>query len=242
MIPHLAPWQWGLGLFCGFIVGVGKTGAPGFASLVVPLMVLLVGDARLAAAWTLPILITADFFAISYWRRHAEARTLFVLIPWVFAGMAVGAAALSLSEPVLRRMVATLVLWMLLQNLWQRWRQSAGGRSAGPVYGVAAGFATTVANAAGPVMNLYLLSKRLPKETYVATGAWFFLVVNLTKVPIYTGYHLFSRDSLLFDAWIAPAVVAGAFSGFWVVRRTPQRVFDLVILVVTAISVPLLFR
>jgi len=242
LIPDFTFWQWTLGIACALIVGVGKTGAPGIASLVVPLMVLIIDDARYAAAWTLPILSTADFFAVWYWRRHAEARTLFSLIPWVLAGMAGGAAALSLSEPVMRRIVAAVVVWMLLQNLWQRWRQSQAGRSAGPIYGVAAGFATTVANAAGPVMSLYLLSKRLPKETFVATGAWFFLVVNLSKIPIYMSYKLFSATSLTFDALMVPAVILGAIAGRWVVGRTPQRVFDLLIIVVTAISVPLLFK
>ncbi len=77
-------------------------------------------------------------------------------------------------------------------------------------FGIVAGFATTVANAAGPVMNLYLLSKKLPKEQFVATGAWFFFVLNLVKFPIYAGYHLFSRDSLMFNLIEVPMVLAGA--------------------------------
>ena len=83
-----------------------------------------------------------------------------------------------------------------------RWWQSAG-------YGASAGFATTVANAAGPVMNLYLLARRLPKHEFVATGAWFFFVVNLVKLPIYAGHGLIDRRSLLFDLALAPSVVGG---------------------------------
>ena len=58
------------------MIGVAKTGAPGEGTMIAPLMVLTVGDARLAAAWTLPVLSTADVFAVLYWRRHAEARQL----------------------------------------------------------------------------------------------------------------------------------------------------------------------
>jgi uncharacterized membrane protein YfcA len=240
---HLAPWQWMLGIACALVVGIGKTGAPGISSLIVPLMVLLVNDARLAAAWTLPILITADIFAVWYWRRHAEARTLFSLIPWVLAGMAAGTAALSFSEPVLRKIVALVVTLMLITNLYQRWRKTkTESKGSGPMYGIAAGFSTTVANAAGPVMSLYLLSKRLPKEQFVATGAWFFLVVNLSKIPIYAGYHLFSRASLTFNALMVPAVIVGALAGRWIVTRIPQVVFDALIIVVTAASVGLLLR
>lgn len=171
---------------------------------------------------------------------------LFTLIPWVAGGMAMGTAALSFSEPVLRRIVLIVVSLMLIANLWQRWRPRAAGtqgsRASGAIYGVAAGFATTVANAAGPVMNLYLLSKRLPKETFVATGAWFFLVVNLSKIPIYASYGLFSAESLTFNLALAPIVIAGAIAGRGVIRRTPQRVFDLVVLGITGISILLLIR
>ena len=75
-MPHLATWQWLLGIFCAFMIGVAKTGAPGVGTMIAPLMVLTIGDARLAAAWTLPVLSTADVFAVAYWRRHAEARQL----------------------------------------------------------------------------------------------------------------------------------------------------------------------
>jgi uncharacterized protein len=242
IIPHLAAWQWVLGVLTAFIVGVGKTGAPGVGTLIVPLMVMSVGDARYAAAWTLPILSTADIFAVWYWRRSAEAKTLFALAPWVLVGMAGGAAALGLSEPVLRKIVAVIVLLMLITSLWQRARKAKQVRGNAATYGISAGFASVVSNAAGPVMNLYLLSQRLPKEIFVATGAWFFFIVNLSKVPIYAAYHLFSRESLTFNLMMAPAVIAGAMGGRWVVRHTPQSVFDVLIIGITAISTVLLFR
>ena len=57
---------------CAVFVGIAKTGVPGLAILVVPLMVFVAGDARQSAGWLLPILCTADVFALYYWRRHAE--------------------------------------------------------------------------------------------------------------------------------------------------------------------------
>jgi hypothetical protein len=101
---------------------------------------------------------------------------------------------------------------------------------------VAAGFATTVANAAGPVMSLYFLSRRLPKDEFVATGAWFFFLINLIKVPIYGGLGLFSVRSLLFDACLLPAVAAGAVLGRTVMRRLKQQTFERVVLSLTTIA------
>jgi uncharacterized membrane protein YfcA len=224
------------------MIGVAKTGAPGVGSLIAPLMVLTVGDARLATAWTLPILSTADVFAVLYWRRHAEARQLLSLIPWVLAGMAGGALALSLSELVIRRMIGVIIVAMLAIYLWRRWNPTGPTGGNAPFYGICTGFATVVANAAGPVMNLYLLSKHLPKEKFVATGAWFFFAVNLMKSPIYAWYHLYSRPSLVFDLLMVPLVLAGAYAGQWLVRRMPQRVFEVLVIGLTAVSCLFLFR
>ena len=85
----------------------------------------------------------------------------------------------------LRRILGCIVLAMLAVNLARRWKPGVRVGGHPSYYGIAAGFATTVANAAGPVMSMYLLMKNLPKEQFVATGAWFFLVVNLAKLPIY---------------------------------------------------------
>jgi uncharacterized membrane protein YfcA len=109
-------------------------------------------------------------------------------------------------------------------------------------YGIATGFSTTVANAAGPVMNLYLLTRRLPKEDFVATGAWFFFAVNLTKVPIYAGYRLFSGNSLMFDLMMVPAVTVGAVTGRWLLRHVRQNVFEALVVGLTAVSSLFLFR
>src|SRR5512141_1591231 len=121
-MPHLAPWQWLLGIFSAFMIGVAKTGAPGVGTMVAPLMVLTVGDARLAAAWTLPVLSTADVFAVAYWRKQAEARQLFSLIPWVLVGIAGGAVALSLNELVIRKIIGGIIVGMVVIYLWRRWR------------------------------------------------------------------------------------------------------------------------
>ncbi len=242
MLPDFARWQWLLGLISAVAIGIAKTGMPGLGSFVAPLMVLAVGDARYAAAWTLPILSTADVFAVLYWRRHADTRKLFSLIPWVAAGMVGGALALSLSEHALRRMVGAVVVLMLVVYIARK-RNPQGDIAGSPFfYGIVAGFASTIANAAAPVMNMYLISRKLSKEQFVATGAWFFLVINLAKVPIYSWHHLFSRTSLMFDLFMAPAVICGALAGLSIVHRVPQRVFDTLIIALTAISAVVLFR
>lgn len=224
------------------MIGIAKTGAPGVGTLVSPLMVMAVGDARLATGWALPILLMADVFAVFYWRRHAETWRLFSLIPWVLVGVVAGAAALTLSELVIRRTIGVIVLLMLLIYLRRRLRPATDVHGSPSFYGFGTGFASTVANAAGPVMNLYLLSQKLPKEQFVATGAWFFLILNLVKAPVYGWYGFYSQQSLTFDLMLAPAVFCGAVTGRWLVFKIPQKLFETVVIALTAVGVVLLFR
>ena len=248
--PALPLWRWVLGAVCAFGVGVAKTGVPGLGILVVPLMVQAAGDARQSAGWLLPMLCSADVLAVAYYRRHAHARRLFSLLPWVLLGMGGGSLLLSGPELLLRRVVGGIVLAMIAVRL-RRARSAAApaaasvpsprepmGRAA--AYGVSAGFATMVANAAGPVMNMYLLAKRLPKEEFIATGAWFFLVINLCKLPVYASHGLIGARSLVFDLVLLPALIAGAISGRAIAARLPQRSFELAILGLTVFAALLL--
>jgi len=165
----------------------------------------------------------------------------------VLGGIAVGSVTLAAPERRLRLLVAAIVIVMI--GLRLRGRRVAGNDAGAPApdrwwqaagYGVSAGFATTVANAAGPVMNLYLLARRLPKQEFVATGAWFFFVVNLLKLPIYAWHGLIDRRSLMFDLALAPAVVAGALLGRVLLRRMPQGIFDRLVMALTVCAAALL--
>ena len=232
-----------MGAAAAFFVGIAKTGVPGLGILVVPMMVIAVGDARQSAGWLLPVLCMADLFAVWYWGRHAAASKLFSLAPWVIAGMVGGAFALSLHERQIRVLVGLIVLLMLVAYLRRRMRPPTEVVTVAPApYGIAAGFATTVANAAGPVMNMYLLSKRLPKEEFVAIGAWFFFMINLAKIPLYAWHGLFTRTSLSFDAMMFPPVLAGALTGRWLIHRIPAPLFEGMVVFFTVLSLWFLFR
>lgn len=241
-MAELELWQYAAGAACAFMVGMAKTGMPGLGILAVPLMVLTVGDARLSAGWLLPILCCADLFAVYYWRKHSAAGRLFSMMPWVLAGVVAGALTLTLPEKQVRPLVGLIILAMLCLYLWRRYRADQISVAHPMPYGIAAGFATTVANAAGPVMSLYLLSMRLPKEDFVATGAWFFFFINLVKLPIYWWQGLLSAQSLWFGVAVSPAVLAGALAGRWLIHKIPAHIFEGSVIILTAISTFLLLR
>lgn len=243
-MPDLPLWKWLLGAVCAFSIGVAKTGVPGLGILAVPLFVFTVDDARLSAAWLLPVLIVADCYAVISYRKQAAANALFSLLPWVMAGMAGGAAVLVYPDGVIRPLVGGITLSMLLLFLW-RLRFAKGPPPTGwwfsGFFGSTAGFATMVANAAGPIMNIYLLSRKLPREEFVATGAWFFFFVNLSKVPVYSMHGLFSQEGLLFDTVLVIPTLAGAMVGRKLISRIPEKVFLTAVIVLAFVATILLF-
>ncbi|MFJ9884529.1 sulfite exporter TauE/SafE family protein [Streptomyces sp. NPDC091287] len=110
------------------------------------------------------------------------------------------------------------------------------GRTAARGYGVLGGFTTMVANAGGPVMSLYLLSAGFRKLGFLGTSAWFFLILNVSKVPFSVGLGLIDARSLLLDACLLLFVLPGAYLGRVCVDRINQKVFDRIVIGATVIG------
>ncbi len=83
-----------------------------------------------------------------------------------------------------------------------------------------------LANAAGPVIQLYFLARRLPKMEMIGIGARFFLLVNLIKIPLNAHLSLITSESLLVNLKLLPGVVLGIIAGRWLIGRVPQAVFE----------------
>jgi uncharacterized membrane protein YfcA len=111
-----------------------------------------------------------------------------------------------------------------------------------PLTGMTAGFTTMVANAAGPIMMLYLLAMRLPKIVFVGTAAWYFFVLNLFKVPFSVSLGLINPASLGVALWVGPFAVLGALVGRPIVERMNQRLFELVALSLTFVAALVMLR
>lgn len=217
-------------------MGFAKTAVPGAAILAVMLMAVAFPpqDTKLSVGALLPVLLVGDVFAVAWYRRHARWDRLLRLLPYVAAGMVPGAIVLYLATGgQLRPLLGVLVLFLLVLEVCRRkfgWERLSGRWWFVAVMGVLAGFGTTVGNAAGPVMSIYLISQGVLKEEFIGTAAWFFLIVNLTKLPIYVGGGMITPVTLHFDLWIAPLAALGAFFGVYVLGRIPQKLFDLLAL------------
>jgi len=100
--------------------------------------------------------------------------------------------------------------------------------------GLASGVTTMVANAAGPVMAIYLIAMRLPQYEFVGTSAVFFLVVNLIKVPFSSALGLISPRTLSLNLVLCPAVAVGVFAGRKLLAHIPRKTFESLVLILAA--------
>lgn len=247
-------WQFATLASASALVGFSKTAVSG-ANTVSLAVFAAVLPARESTGVLLPILIAGDLIAVLVYRRHAHWPTLLRLFPAVAAGVVAGAVfMLWADDDAVRTSIGAILLLMAGVTLWRRRTPAAaepegepepgprtdaaslGGRIKARSYGMLGGFTTMVANAGGPVMSLYLLSAGFRKLGFLGTSAWFFLIVNTSKVPFSVGLGLIDARSLLLDAALVLFVVPGAYLGRKCVDRINQRLFEQLVLAATVLG------
>ena len=237
---------WILAAFAAIVVGLSKTGVPGLGMLAVAIFANLM-PTKQASGFVLPLLIFGDLVAVLSYRRHTEWSHLRRLFLWTGAGVVLGTVAMSqINNRQAQLLVGGMIVALVGLHLWRKRHATTGARAPSatdvpshgawfaPTIGVLAGFTTLIANAAGPLMAIYLLAMRLPKMAFVGTSAVFFLLLNLFKVPFMVGLDLITRDSFSFNLAVVPAVLAGAFLGRWLLPRVSQVWFERIALALSA--------
>jgi uncharacterized protein len=246
---HLELWQWALGALGAFLVGLSKTGIPGLGILNVAIFAL-VFPARESVGLVLVILICGDIVAISTYRRDASWPHLLRLFPWAATGVVLGYFALGRVDDIqMRHLIGVILLGLVaFQYIRSRRPVRPDGEAQvirpwlAPLAGITAGFTTMVANAAGPVMVLYLLAMRLPKIVFVGTAAWYFFTLNVFKLPFSASLGLINPASLSVALWLGPFALIGALIGRPIVDRLNQRLFELIALALTFVAALLMIR
>ncbi len=228
---------WVLACVAALVVGLSKTGVPGVGILAAVIMVS-VFPAKQSVGALLPMLVAGDVLAIAYYRRHADWRRVLELLPSVVAGMAAGALVLDrLDSQQLKPFLGALILLLLILELLRRrmgWTKVPHNVWFVIVMGALAGFTTTVGNVGGPVMNIYLISKGLSKERFMGTIAWYFFIINCSKVPVFYFLGMIDNQTLSFDLVMIPGIIIGAVAGRYILAWIRADLFKLLVLVLAA--------
>ncbi|MFW6212505.1 MAG: sulfite exporter TauE/SafE family protein [Spirochaetota bacterium] len=240
LAASLATSEWVWVAVAALLIGMAKAGLAGAAIFGIPVMATIFG-AQESTGIVLPMLIAADIVAVIYYRRHAQWNIVLQLLPWTLLGIGTGVFVGDVvSDDVFRILLAIIVLvglaLMTYRELYHSDIVLPRKLWIAAILGTVAGFSTMVGNAAGPLMSLYLLSMGLEKNQLIGTGAWFFFVVNVIKVPFHVIFWgTITFETLVIDLLAVPVIVGGVFLGLVLVRLIPEKAYRYFIIVSTTI-------
>lgn len=232
--------SWILATLAAFVIGMSKAGIKGIAVINVTLMALAFG-AKESTGMVVPLLILADIFAVLYYNRHTQWSYVFKVLPWMVFGLVIGVfLGKDLPEDLFRIGMAIIIIITVLMMYWwdskkiktvpTHWAFSGS-------IGTMAGITTMVGNLAGAFSNIYFLAMRLPKNHFIGTAAWLFLIINVLKLP----FHIFvwetiSQQTLMLNVKLLPGILLGFFVGIRIIKKINETFFRKMILVLTALG------
>jgi uncharacterized protein len=240
IINSLSQTQWIILSLSALLIGLAKTGMNG---LNLPAIVALAFffDGKTSTGIVLPMLIAADFIGVSYYIKSTNWKYIFILLPYTLLGII---AALFVGKNIsndLFNIIMSILIIIALVIMLYREKNNNGEIpvhwSFSLVLGFLGGFATMIGNVAGPLMAIYLLSMKLPKNNYIATAAVFFALINIIKLP----FHIFfwntvNMKSITLDAMIIPFIAIGAGIGIFIIKKIPEKSFKYFIISLTGFS------
>jgi len=238
--------QWLVLALGAMIIGMDKAGLRGIGIIAVPLYAAVLG-AKMSTGVVLPLLLVGDVCALITYRNRVAFSYLKKMLPMTLVGLVLG---MFLGRIVpdrifavcLAAIVAVCLILMVYKEikgadlrLPDHWAAHSGA-------GLLGGLSTMMGNAAGPIMAAYLLALDLPKAIFIGTGAVFFFIVNVLKLPVHIFlWQTMRADTLLLSASLAPLILLGLGLGFLVVKIIPDRPFRFFIIAATAVGTIRLF-
>ncbi len=238
---------WALAYTAIFLLGVSKSGLKGLSIFNVTLLALAFG-ARESTGILMPLLLVGDVFAVIYYNRHAQWKYILQFLPWMILGILIGVViGKDLPEKQFKiGMVIVIFISLAVLIFWDKRRSKSvpSHWSFASGIGVFAGICTMIGNLAGAFTNIFFLAMRLPKNEFVGTAAWLFLITNVFKLPFHIWvWRTITKESLLIDLKLLPAIFFGMLLGVWLVKIISEKHYRQFVLFVTAAgAVAILFR
>lgn len=219
---------------------MAKTGIHGAGMMAVPLLALIFGG-QLSSGILLPILCLGDVMGVLYYHRHASWFHLKKLFPWAALGTVLGTVVGGvIDDTAFKVVMGVIIVFSVGIMIWlERGRKEEvpDNKWFASLTGIAGGFTSMVGNLASSVVAIYFLTMRLPKNAFIGTAAWFFLVINWFKVP----FHIFiwktiTWNTFLLDLSTLPFIGIGAYLGIVVVKRIKDQAYRWFIIIMTLVA------
>ena len=234
-----------LALFGALCIGLSKSGLAGTATLNVVIMARIF-EGNTSVGIVLPMLIVADFMGFLINRKGGSWRQILPMVPAAVIGVLIGWVAGKFfldpdDKQTPRIVIGVLILALLAFNVLLHHRREqlmalTRHRTFTWGMGFISGVTTMLANAAGPVMTVYLLAQRLEKKEHLGVFCRFFLFINLFKLPFSGNLGLVTGPSLMTNLVLLPGVIAGIVLGWQILKRIKQDAFESVLAWLTAFA------
>ena len=240
-LPELTAPQYAALAIGAMGIGFSKAGFAGVSMLHV-VIYASVFDPKASTGVLLPMLVFGDVCAIGFFGRAANWSQVRRLLPPTLAGVLIGWRLMDrLDEQQFKLVVGGIILILAGLQAFRMRRPEALSALPGHVgfaitLGILAGVTTMLANAAGPVVALYLLAVAMPKWELIGTAAWLFLILNVLKLPLSAEQGLIDAGTLVVDASLVLWIPIGMAAGQWLVGRVPQVAFNWILLGFTVIA------
>jgi len=237
--------DWSLILVAAFIIGLSKAGLKGIDMMNVTIMAIVFGG-KASTGIVLPLLCVADIMAVKYYHRHAQRSHFWKLIPWMMIGILIGVyVGKDLNEVVFRKLMAIIIISTVIIMLVLEFRKSVtvpANKLFVANMGLIAGFTTMLGNLAGAFSNIYFLAMRMPKNDFIGTAAWLFLVINLFKLPFQVFYWKnINLVTLQTDLLLLPALIGGFWAGLKIVSKIKDDSYRKVVILLTLMGAIVMF-
>ena len=228
-----------------FIIGLAKAGLKGIDMLNVTIMAIVFGG-KASTGIVLPLLCAADIMAVRYYHRHAQWPHFWKIIPWMIVGVLIGVyVGKDMNEALFRKIMATIIVLTVIIMVALEWRKSLtipGNKLFVITMGLVSGITTMLGNLAGAFSNIYFLAMRLPKNDFIGTAAWVFLVINFFKLPFQIIYWKnITASSLLTDLVLLPFLALGFWAGIKIVAAIKDDRYRQIVIVLTLIGAVFIF-
>ena len=233
------------------IIGIAKSGFGGGVGIIaVPMFIYALGSPAKGIGTLLLLLIAADVFSVYHHWGTWDKLNLRRILPGSVAGIAIGAAILAAfttvgpdgsvtaetdsAERRLKLIVGIIaaaypVLDLIKARYASHWSIKPTWLN-GSIAGLAAGTASTLAHAVGPVTSIYLLGQHLDKRKFIGTSVIYYFTINSIKVIPYLILGLIATDTFVLQLMLLPLIPLGTFTGTRLHRVMSETLFRNIIM------------
>lgn len=236
-------WQtYALAALAVLFIGLSKAGFGGGLGMLTTPLCALAFPSKEAVGMILPLLCAGDLFSLYHYWRKWDAQNLKFLLPGSVVGIIVGVHFIGQFSPrqlniAIGIIAVTFVLFTLFRETILRAEGAfAPNHRVGIPCGLLAGVTSSFAHGAGPVVSMFLVPQRLPKEIFVGTNVLVFFWINWIKVPFFVANGVITQGTLLKSLYFLPLVPLGVWLGVWLNRRFNEKWFIRVVLIALFLS------